>query len=237
MADRIHQLVLEGLSRAVAEPAGRPLHGGKSAGLFAASAAGKRAAQHCKEVGLLHVIGTQTRGKAVQEICAITEKGVAHLLEQVSPKQVLEEFVRAVEARARQVEDLVTSARTCQATFDALKAQVEKVLTQVGQSTPPSVPAGSNGQASWPTGLLGFLSRWSETHAHEDCPLPDAYRQAKTHAPALTIGQFHDGLRQLHDQGVLFLHPWTGPLYEIPEPAYALLVGHAVVYYASRRNP
>ena len=50
-----------------------------------------------------------------------------------------------------------------------------------------------------------------------------------------TIGQFHDQLRLLHEQELIYLHPWTGPLSEIPEPATALLVGHGIAYYASVR--
>ena len=45
-----------------------------------------------------------------------------------------------------------------------------------------------------------------------------------------------DGLRKLHQQEQIYLHPWTGPLYDLPEPALALLVGHEVAYYASRRE-
>ncbi len=235
MADRIQQLVVEGLSRAVAEPTGKPLHGGKSSALFAGSAAAKQAAQHCMDNGLLQVLATHTRGKRVQEICAITEKGIAHLLSQVSPKAVLEELVRAVEARGRHVEDLAASAQSCQATLDSLKTQVEKVLMHLKQPAAAScVPAALNGHGAWKTDALGFLSRWQEAHVNEDCPLPELYRQVTGSGP-LTIGQFHDGLRQMHEQGQAYLHPWTGPLYEIPEPACAMLVGHAVVYYASRR--
>ena len=54
--------------------------------------------------------------------------------------------------------------------------------------------------------------------------------------PAPTIGHFHDSLRRLHEQEKIYLHPWTGPLYEIPEPPYALLVGHEIAYYASIRK-
>ena len=58
----------------------------------------------------------------------------------------------------------------------------------------------------------------------------------KSNNPSLTIGQFHDSLRRLHEMEKIYLHPWTGPLYEIPEPACALLVGHEVAYYASVRG-
>jgi len=35
----------------------------------------------------------------------------------------------------------------------------------------------------------------------------------------------------LREAGRLRLAPWTGPLYELPEPALALLIGHEVLYY------
>jgi hypothetical protein len=55
--------------------------------------------------------------------------------------------------------------------------------------------------------------------------------------PRLTMGAFHDALRQLHEGRLVYLHPWTGALYELPEPAAALLVGHEVAYYVSLREP
>ncbi len=237
MADKTLQLVLDALSQAVAEPDGRPLHGNKTTpGLFPSTGPAKQAAQKCKDEGYLQVVRTESKGKAVQEFCTITEKGIAFLLSQVSPKQVLEEFVRAVEARGEQVGKLIEAARLCQSTFDALKTQVAKVLSQVKPGGMGAAPVAANGNQAWKSGALTFLSQWSTNHPNEDCPLAELYRSAKQAAPSLTVGQFHDGLRQLHDQGQVYLHPWTGPLYEIPQPAIALLVGHAVAYYASRRN-
>ncbi len=65
--------------------------------------------------------------------------------------------------------------------------------------------------------------------------MPELYRQAQGRLPRLTIGQFHDVLRRLYNEGQVYLHPWTGPLYDLPEPPQALLVGHEVAYYASLR--
>jgi hypothetical protein len=61
------------------------------------------------------------------------------------------------------------------------------------------------------------------------------YRALTTRESPPTIGEFHDCLRRLHAAGSVYLHPWTGPLYALPEPAYALLAGHNVAYYASSR--
>jgi hypothetical protein len=82
----------------------------------------------------------------------------------------------------------------------------------------------------WLTALIEHLASRRGHAALADCPLPELYRALPA---GLTIGQFHDGLRRLHESQQIYLHPWTGPLYEIPEPALALLVGHEIAYYVS----
>ncbi len=81
------------------------------------------------------------------------------------------------------------------------------------------------------------LVAWHDGGALGDCPLPELFRRLRPNEPGLTIGLFHDRLRLLHQGGKVSLHPWTGPLYEMPAPAYALLVGHEIAYYASLRDP
>lgn len=83
--------------------------------------------------------------------------------------------------------------------------------------------------------ILAVLQEWCE-HSGHDCPLPELYRSVCRYGGPPSLGQFHDALRELHQQGAIHLHPWTGPLYSLPEPAYALLVGHGVAYYASSRR-
>jgi hypothetical protein len=238
MADRPTQMLLDGLSRAVADPTGVPLFGGKaSPGLFAATASGRAVAQRCKEEGLLRVVHTETKGKTALDVYTITDKGLAYLLTQVSPKQVLEDFIRTLDARQSQAGELLMIARQMQAGIDALKVSAEKVLEQLQQPAAPTAHSNgsANGSETWPGALLSYLARRQETATSEDCPLPELFRQAQLTAPGLTIGHFHDGLRRLHDGGHIYLHPWTGPLYALPEPPFALLVGHEIAYYASQR--
>jgi hypothetical protein len=244
VADKSTQLILDALSRAMAEPAGVALHGNRKApGLFATTAAARQLAQSCKEQGYLRVVQSTTRGKTVQETCALTEKGLAYLLSEVSPRQVLEDLVRTLEARQVQVGELVAAARQWQAGLDALQATVERVLQQIhkpGTAGPftgvPGPSPSGNGAESWVADVIAHLTQWQAAGASSDCPLPDLYRRAQQCAPPLTIGHFHDGLRKLHDEARIYLHPWTGPLYEIPEPPYALLIGHEIAYYASIRQ-
>jgi hypothetical protein len=269
VADKSNQLILTALSRAAAAPAGVPLHGSKTnAGLFPSNAAGKQAAQRCQEDGYLCLVpdaeapllngeagGTITLAKkksAKAPLCTITEKGLAYLLSQVSPRQVLEDFVRALETRQGQADELLDLARQMRHNLEALKVNVDKVLRQTYQtegstergglkalfagflndSDSSRGPSASASETSLFDAVLAELTRWQQTCASEDCPLPHLYRQAS----AASIGQFHDGLRQLHDLEKIYLHPWTGPLYDIPEPPYALLIGHEIAYYASIRK-
>jgi len=241
LADKSTPLVLEALSRAVADPGGAPLHGTKKvAGLFPTSAAARQAAQRCKQEGYLRTITTEAQGKTVQEICALTEKGLAYLLSQASPRQVLEDLVRGLDAQQTQLGELVASARQTQVGIEALRTIAERVLSQVQQRKEPAAlphdraePSG-NGTQPWTAAALAELKRWQLQAPLEDYPLPDLYRAV--HKRAMTIGEFHDGLRRLQEQHQIYLHPWTGPLYEIPEPLYALLTGHEVAYYASLRS-
>lgn len=269
MADKPNQWILPALSRAAAAAGAVPLYGNKTAaGLFPNNAAGKQAAQRCQEDGYLCLVpmsepapvngaggGAITVAKkktAGVPLCTITEKGLAYLLSQVSPRQMLEDFVRALEGRRSQADELLALARQMQHSIEGMKSNVEKALqhtykidSPAGSGNLKALFAGflndSNSSCSTPPpagdaalhdALLAELTRWQQTGATEDCPLPDLYRQTSPRS----IGQFHDALRQLHDRGKIYLHPWTGPLYEIPEPPYALLIGHEIAYYASIRK-
>jgi hypothetical protein len=166
-------MVLDALTRAAASNrAGLPLFTPRvGCGLFAPTPAGRSAARRCREDGLLRVVRREPRGKASLDVCDLTDKGLAYLLD-------------------------------CDDLHRAVCAQ---------------------------------LAAWHEAGALDDCPLPELYRRVASQFPALSIGQFHDRLRLLHGGGRIYLHPWTGPLYELPEPAYALLIGHEIGYYASLR--
>jgi hypothetical protein len=235
LADKSTPLILEALSRAAAEPAGLSLYAGRGArGLFASSAAARQAAQRCKAEGLLQLVRTETRGKSVTEVCAITEKGLAYLLAQTSPKQVIEDFLRALDARQEQLSSVLDSVRQVQSSLEAIRALAERLAPNATLPVGPLPSA--NGSGSWQSEIAGHLSRWHDTGANSDCPLADLYRHALKSAPHLTIGQFHDFLRKLHDEERIYLHPWTGPLCDLPEPSLALLIGHEIAYYASIRS-
>jgi hypothetical protein len=241
VADKLTQQLTDALARAAADPGGQLLFATKTEpGLFPTTA--KAAAQKGIADGLFFAARTDTKSRTPRELFALTEKGWEYLLAQVNPKQVLEDFVRVLEARQGEVGELLGTARRMADSLQGLKDAVARVLPKVSvgkiQAPPPS-PDGPGRIGPGPCSdnlsdaILARLADWSGS-AGEDCTLPALYRSLPD---APTIGRFHDALRELQAAGSVALHSWTGPLYALPEPAYALLVGHGIAYYASARNP
>lgn len=86
---------------------------------------------------------------------------------------------------------------------------------------------------SWMHAVLSHLQQRHETGTLGDCPLPVLFERCR--GADLSIAEFHDGLRLLHERELIDLHPWTGSLYDLPEPSLALQVGYEIAYYASLR--
>jgi hypothetical protein len=270
VADKLTQQVVEALTRAAAGPGGVPLYASKSdPGLFPNTSAAKPAAQKCLADDLLRVTGTDPKSKSPRELYALTEKGWEYLLAAVNPKQVLEDFVRVLEARQGEVGELLATARRMAESLQGLREAVAKVLpvvteARVQRPTPQPPPcregepalacvgrlheseleisSGANSSPSlqgggWGVGLSSaILAHLADHHGPTDCTLPELFRALASDGPAPSIGAFHDCLRELHADGAVALHSWTGPLYALPEPQFALLVGHGIAYYASLRG-
>lgn len=265
MADKLTSFLLAALTRAAAEPLGLPLHATKTEpGLFPPVAAAKPAALKGVSEGYFHVVRTDVKGKQARDLYAATDSGLKFLLDHASPKQVLEDLVRTLEERRAEVGELLATAARMAASLDGLSAVVSGVLPKVEaerfaasgtgnavtgcrEQPTPSLRSGFQKSAGVAllepvtTAELGelVLTRlrdWADSAGvPRDCPLPELFRSLSTLEPPPTVGQFHDALRQLHADGRVYLHPWTGPLYALPEPPVALLVGHEIAFYASLR--
>jgi hypothetical protein len=245
LADKAHRLIRDALIRAVAEPDGLALMAGKTEpGLFPATALARTAAERSKDDGFLRVVRTETRGKVVREICVLTDKGRHFLARHADPREVLEDLVRVLESRQTEAAALVDSAARMQQSLQGIRAVVEEALPRLA-SMPVErngVPHAPNRAGSIPAtsdaltaDIKARLAEWhASAGASEDCPLPELFRRLEA-ACRTSVGLYHDCLRQLHEERLIYLHPWTGPLYALPEPAFALLVGHEIAYYASIR--
>jgi hypothetical protein len=246
LADKSTQLILDALTRAAGEPAGLSLFAQKSEpGLFPATSLAKTAAERAKSDGLLQVVENEGKGRP-REVGVLTDKGRGYLVSQASPRQVLEDFVRVLEERQSTVAELAASVERMAAGLQAMHAVVAQLLPRLGDHYSKNgtvmnallAPPRPNATAATDTLIADVKARLAEWHASagaaHDCPLPDLYRKLEA-TGTVSVGAFHDALRQLHDDHQIYLHPWTGPLYALPEPAFALMVGHEVAYYASVR--
>ena len=246
LADKSHRLIRDALIRAVAEPDGLALMAGKTEpGLFPATALARTAAERCKDDGFLRVVRTEAKGKLVREICVLTDKGRHYLARHADPREVLEDLVRVLESRQTEAAALVDSAARMQQSLQGIRAAVEEVLPRLASptvernGTPHTASRSGTTPATHDALTADIKARLAEWHASagasEDCPLPELFRRLEA-AGQTSVGQYHDCLRQLHEERLIYLHPWTGPLYALPEPAFALLVGHEIAYYASVRS-
>ncbi|MFQ3594152.1 MAG: hypothetical protein SNJ82_13315 [Gemmataceae bacterium] len=206
MGEKLQQLVLSALSRAATQPGMQPLHSQRGVvGLFPAGQGGKQAAQHSCQQGYLNEAGT------------LQPMGLAYLLRERPPRQLLEDFVRAIEAREQQLHELGQQVCTLLTSHEAMREHLMRVLASF------EMPLDSYCENQ----LLTAVAQWAGS---EDMPLPELYRQA---GQGLSIGRFHDSLRSLAAQGRIRIQPWTGPLYALPQPELALMIGHEIGYYVS----
>jgi hypothetical protein len=225
--EKITRLMISGLARAATEPQGLPLLATKAAeGLYPATALGRSAADRALQEGWL------TSPPQSEPLAFLSDSGRQFLIQETSPKILLEDFLRIVEARQTEVQ---TIARQLQqmtqclaAVHTTLKEMAHPKLAPVPQTTPEKISLGPD----TPAKIENFLKRWQYEQNAQDCPLPQLYAQCGLEENQL--GHFHDCLRALHKAGKVALHPWTGPLYAIPEPTFALLIGHEIAYYINR---
>jgi hypothetical protein len=264
VADKITQQITDALTRAAARPDGLPLYGGRADVVLFPSTA-KLAAQKCLADGLVRAIGTDPKGKrdlfALTDAgweYLLAQVNPKQVLEDFV--RVLEERqgeVGELLDTARRMADSLQGLK--EAVARVLPTVSVTRIRQPLPSPPPkgegelssASPSGGGGGSSRLNGttavldapartelapiILARLADWSGA-AGEDCPLPELYRSLSLLDLPPSIGEFHDCLRKLHTDGTLYLHPWTGPLYALPEPAYALLAGHNIAYYASVRG-
>lgn len=235
MAESSSNLIIRALERCITASEGLPLLAGKNAsGLFPANPAGKEAAQEARSAGLLRVLRTEVKGKSTLEYCSLTEKGLAFLLEQSSPRPVLEAILQAIDACKSRINAWIADVNDSHKYLEGLRGLAERVLDHMQKPEASLPPWARNGHAHDPQlRIVELLRTWQSARKIGDYPLPELYEQARAGCPKLTLGQFHDALRALHNRREVYLHPWTGPLHELPHPASSLLVGHEIGYYAS----
>jgi hypothetical protein len=246
--DRVTDALVEALRAALTEPGEQRLYrSGKLPGLFAGrtGAAGQAAAQALGD-GLLEVARTETKGKVVTDWVRLTPRGVEFLHEHESPVRALHEvrdalrvnqeaipvWLAEMRAGLRALDDrLAADAGKWLQRLEALTRRVEEALTRLEAAT-PLLPPELTAAHPWAADALDYLDRRRAGGAPDGCPLPELFAALSPRHPGLSVADFHEGLRRLHERRSLRLQA-AGPS-DLQQPEYALLDGGALLYYAAR---
>jgi hypothetical protein len=213
---RDQELMLAGLRRLLAEPGAKLFGGGRSRGVFPQrTVAAERAAASLLEQGYLEADDDQG-------ICRITPLGLKWLAENDEVKTLLEDVLRSAETQRERLESIAESCLKEATRLAQQRMAVSTILSRMGS-------AAADGDAI-DEAVLDCLSR-RHHGAMADSSVAEVFHDLLERGVDLSIGRFHDSLRRLRESGRVRLAPWTGPLYEMPSPALALLIGHEVLYY------
>jgi len=247
--DKVTEALVEALRAALSEPGEQRLYrSGKLPGLFAGrtGAAGQAAARALGD-GFLEVARSETKGKVVTDWVRLTPRGVEFLHEHESPTRALQEVRDALRVNSEGVPVWLAEMRTGLRALDdrlaadagkwlhrleALTRRVEEALARLEAAT-PLLPPDLTEAHPWAADALGYLDRRRAGGAADGCPLPELFDALRPGHPELSVADFHDGLRRLHERRSLQLRPAEGHA-DLPQPEYALLDGGALLYYAAR---
>ena len=259
-------VAIQTLSKALVDPRPLPLLGTNAKpGIFiGSSVAVKAAAKLSEESGWVEPTGElQGTGARAKNLFRITQVGINFTLQNSETLTLLRELLGVSDAQREvlrtmrgQLED---AGKSLIAQNDLvgrlLKRESPPATTVVPQTAaPPSAtsdsgtPAGTQAtqqpqpttqarpqDLKWPTRAVEFVRDYRLRNPQQSCPLPELYRHiAQTHP--ISIGQFHDGLRQLVREQQLALQPYTGPMYQLKDEQYALLLGQEIKFYADLKQ-
>lgn len=239
----IDLLVEAALRRALVEPAGRLLYTSKEGepGLFPATAPGRRAA--AKAIQERYIDPAPEVGA---ECGRITAKGREKIAGSLCPKTILEDFVRVLEHRQGIARQMLAGAQKQIDQLERMQAGLGELRSALLGEEPPrgsqtaesAHPCDSNSHQPGAIGLLagslGIVREFLAGHERSsgaDLLLFQLYDHLTGRLGPITLGEFHDQLRVWHGEGFVALHPWTGPLYQMPRPEVALLTGHEIACY------
>jgi hypothetical protein len=246
--DRIKAHLLEGLKQALAEPGEQRLfRSGKLPGLFRSRhGASSEAARQALHEGLLHVIRTEPNGKLQMDWVRPTPQAVEFLHAHESPAAALKElhaelyltqqglpaWVSQLQQRLETLAgQLSAEVQSVARRLNSLSQRVEQAIARI-EAARPHVSEQLAELVPWANAAVCYLDRRLET-GEGPCALSELFAALRTQQSALTVAEYHAGLRRLFDRGVVRLLTFAGTN-GLPEPEYALLDGVHTYYFATR---
>lgn len=190
--------------------------------------------------GWLEQTRTETVGKATVEWVRVTRKGLDHLLRSESPARALDELRSVLALNQQGIPawvaemhgrlDALTSAFAAE--IAAIRERLDHLADRVGTSL-DHLEAPAPNTIRWIQDALAIMHERQQVGLGERCVLADLFTSLKEKHGDLTIRDFHQGLKRMHEQRLLTLLPDL-PNGAAPGPECALLDGPVVYYYVGR---
>jgi len=244
-AARITEHTLDALKTAIEEPGEHRLfRWGKLPGLFASRAGVPGAAATAAvDERLIEITRSEARGKLIVEWVKATPNAVRYVHDHDSPKAVLRELVSVLGATQSAIPDWMEQAREeasqltlrfehrAQDMLDRLEKLSERVESALrrAEAAKPSLGSGMTELVRWGVAALEYLDRRAESLTG-DCPLPDLFRAMEVRCPDLTMSEFQNGLKRLHDARAVRLLPGAIP----SEPEYSFVMDNEMMWLVRR---
>ncbi len=242
-------LLLDALKTALADAREHRLFAsGKLPGLFRSRyGPPAEAALFAIKEGLFETVRTEAKGRLIVEWVRASAKGVGFVHAHDSPKAVLSELKQVIgETRnglpvwmadvRTEVADLgrrfEERAREMTDKLDEIARRVDAALRRIDAGPRQSEPAVR--VVPWGEAALEYLDRRSAAGGYGPCPLGELFHAVRQTVPALGVGEFHDGLRRLHDTRAVRLTGASSNPGVRADPEYAMLVGAEVCVFVSR---
>lgn len=235
-------LARQALSRAVADPVPRPLHGtAAKPGIFTGTAQpAKAAARLALDANWFEPSGKfEGKGKTRKELYRITLAGVRDAIEQGESAELLRDMLAALDRKQQQLEGINREMSALRGLLQQQTGALQELLKKhripdvTAILATPNAPATSSPGApgnGWLTEAVTYLRGYRDRNPYGNCPLPELYHSVA--APhKISIGQFHDGIRQLVAEQKVRLHPFTQAAFQLRDEQYALLAGQEIKYY------
>lgn len=258
--DKVRTQLIEALRKGIDGTPMRLQGSTADPGLFPGGQAGARLVQLARTEGLLEEVpppepAVKPKGRGKPPVwVVVTAKGQQLVRDQDSPRKLLEGLHEKLEARGidlaegvRQTQEqlagireavdvLEKTLRTHFAHFQQTAATLRTTLDQLGTPPVPVVsarpaPAPAADPGKWLDEVVAFVAGQKRLNSFNRPNLKVIFEHLRQTQPTLTLGQFHDGLRGLHQQRRIRLDPYTQALATLQDPEHALYLDREVKYY------
>jgi hypothetical protein len=202
------------------------------------------AAHLCVDRGWLQSTGEFVgKGKSKQEKYRLTPEGVRAALEQSETPQLLRGLgeglnkqVEHLKAVRDQIGQLLGEIGPVVQSVAALERRIqppslEEIRKQLGSATTPAPASPRALPSAWQDRVAQLAAEQRARDRFQPVSLPALLQKIRGEQPDLTLGQYHDGLRSLRQQGRIRLIPFTRALATIDDPSNALFLDGEVMYY------